>query len=105
MPESSHDVIAAAASLLMFDRTDWAVMLSCFACLWQEVVDKFIDTIMVDLESLTAYLGSPAAAESVAAYTTKWGYPPHPHTLVRERVLLSIAGESTSPKKRKRSPD
>merc|ERR1712078_227151 len=38
------DVSAAAASLCIFNRTDWAVMLSCFACLWQEVVDKFIST-------------------------------------------------------------
>ena len=76
------DVSAAAASKCMFDRTDWAVMLSCFACLWQEVVEKFINTSMVDLNRLTEYLGSPAAAESVAAYIRKWGYPPHPYTVV-----------------------
>ena len=61
-------------------------MLSCFACLWQEGVDQFIDTSVVDLDSLTEYLGSPAAAESVAAYTQKWGSPPHPHTLVSQDI-------------------
>ena len=87
----------------MFDRADWAVMLSCFACLWQEVVEKFINTSMVDLESLTDYLGSPAAAESVAAYTEKYGYPPHPHTVVSQYASSKEAGEQQGlqPKRRK----
>ena len=94
----------------MFDRTDWAVMLSCFACLWQEVVDKFIDTSVVDLESLTEYLGSPEAAESVAAYTEKYGYPPHPCTVVSQYIerVKCEAGEQEfeqPKKKRKRALD
>ena len=93
------DVIAAAASWSMFDRADWAVMLSCFACLWHEVVDKFVKTDRMDIEMLIGYLKTPAAAKAVAAYTSEWGYPPHPHTLVQNY----IEGDSTSPKKRKRS--
>ena len=73
-------------------------------------MDKFIDTSVVDLESLTEYLGSPAAAESVAAYTQEWGYPPHPHTLVSQYIeqVKCEAGEQEGEqpkKKRKRVLD
>ena len=98
--------IAAAASLCMFNRSDLAVMLSCFACLWQEVVEKFINTSMIDLDSLTEYLGSPEAAESVAAYTEKYGYPPHPCTVVSQYIeqVKCEAGEQEGeqPKKKRK---
>ena len=93
------DVIADQASECMFGRTDWAVMLSCFACLWHEVKEKFVDTGKIGLDVLLEKLRSKDAADVVADWKKKYGLSPHPHSVA---VALMGEGGGVQLPKRKR---
>ena len=91
------DVTAAAASACMFGRTDWAVMLSCCACLWHEVKLKLIDQGKITLDGLLEKLRGNDAAELVAKYKDKHGFSPHPFVLASQFVQET---DGQSPPKR-----
>ena len=95
------DVVAAAASASVFGRTDWAVMLSCMACLWHEVKEKFVDTGKITLDVLLQKLRSSDTADFLINWKKKHGFSPHPHTFV-SALMGDMDGEG-SPNKRKRS--
>ena len=40
MADFDPDVSAVSLSHAFFGRADWALMFSCYACLWSEVFDK-----------------------------------------------------------------
>ena len=95
------DVVAAAASATVFGRTDWAVMLSCFACLWHEVKEKFVDAGKIELDVLLEKLRSSDTADFLVDWKNKHGFSPHPHTFVSE-LMGDMDGEGP-PKKSKRN--
>ena len=81
LAEIEDTVVSVALSQAVFGRADWAIMLSCFACLWAEVVEKFVDTGAWKLEDLLEVLRSGKLASPVAAYTQAHGCAPHPWVL------------------------
>ena len=78
LAEIENTVVSVALSQAVFGRADWAIMLSCFACLWAEVVEKFVDTGAWKLEDLLEVLRSGQLTSPVAVYTQAHGFAPHP---------------------------
>ena len=66
----------------VYGRTDFAIMLSIFACLWSEVVTKRVDTGEMSLADLLHLLRSGKLSSIVAEYKQAHGYAPHPLTLM-----------------------
>ena len=97
------DAVAAAASAAVFGRTDWAVMLSCFACLWHEVKVKYVDAGKMELDVLLAKIRSTDTVDFVVDWKKKHGFSPHPHTLVCE-LMGDMDGESPPKKSKKSTP-
>ena len=80
--EIDNSAISVSLSHAVFGRTDWAIMLSCFACLWSEVVRKRVDTGEMSLADLLYLLRSGKLSSIVAEYKQAHGYAPHPLTLM-----------------------
>ena len=78
LSEIRNTVVSVALSQAVFGRADWAIMLSCFACLWAEVVEKFVDTGAWKLEDLLEVLRSGKLPSHVRMYTQAHGCAPHP---------------------------
>ena len=81
LAEIETTVVSVAFSHAVFGRADWAIMLSCFACLWGEVVEKFVDTGAWKLNDLLEVLRSDKLTSFVAVYTQAQGFAPHPCVL------------------------
>ena len=81
LQEVENNVVSVALSYAVFGRVDWAIMLSCFVCLWMEVLDRFVDGGAWKLNDLLDVLRSGTLASIVAAYTTEHGFAPHPYVL------------------------
>ena len=82
LDEVDTHAVSVALSHAVFGRTDWAIMLSCFACLWSEVVAKRVITKEWSLEELLELLRSGRLSSIVAEYKQAHGYAPHPFTLL-----------------------
>ena len=86
------DVNASALSYFFFGRTDWALFLSCFACLWGEVHES--DTDVDDV------VKSEALLEYAAAWRKKNGIAPHPSVLLHD--FRESLGEDASGRRTKK---
>ena len=82
LAEVETHVVSVALSYAVFGRTDWAIMLSCFACLWCEVVSKRVDTDQWNMHKLLELLRSGTLSSLVAEYKQEHGYAPHPFILM-----------------------
>ena len=78
LSEVDMHAVSVALSHAVFGRTDWAIMLSCFACLWSEVVTKRVYTKQWSLRDLLELLRSGRLSSIVAEYNRTQGYAPHP---------------------------
>ena len=76
--EVDTKVDAVALSHAVLDRTDWAIMLPCFAGMWSEVVTKRVDTKDWSLTGLLDLLRSGRLCSIVAEYKRAFGHAPHP---------------------------
>ena len=76
--------VSVALSYAVFNRADWAIMLSCFACLWSEVVTKILDEGVCRLYDLLKLLRSGGLSSFVAEYTQTHGFAPHPVVLIND---------------------
>ena len=50
------DTVSVAFSYAVFGRADWAIMLSCFTCLWSEVEKKFVNGGVLAMSDLLEVL-------------------------------------------------
>ena len=87
LAEIENTAVSVALSHAVFGRADWAILLSCFACLWSEVVEKFVDTGAWTLSDLLEVLRSGKLTSHVASYKSAHGYAPHPYVLFEIYVL------------------
>ena len=101
--EVETHVVSVALSYAVFGRTDWAIMLSCFACLWCEVVSKRVDTDQWDMHKLLELLRSGTLSSLVAEYKQEHGYAPHPFMLM-EIYAKKHLGELDLPPTLRRKP-
>ena len=82
LDEIETQVNCVALSHAVFGRTDWAIMLSCFACLWSEVVSKRVDKGEWSIDKLLELLRSGRLSSIVAEYKQAHGYAPHPFVIM-----------------------
>ena len=88
LEEDMHEV-SVALSHAVFGRTDWAIMLSYFACLWSEVVTKRVITKQWSLEDILELLRSGELSSIVADYKRAQGFAPHPFKLMEFYDMLN----------------
>ena len=69
------DINAAALSHFFFGRSDWPLLLSCFACLWEKVPDAEGD--------LLKQVGSDAMESFARSWPLRDGIVPHPSVMVK----------------------
>ena len=74
------DVVASAASHCIFQRDDWGMMFSCFACLWNEVKVKVVDEGVMNLNDLLDELRDEGFRQYVSQWTIEHGIVPAPFT-------------------------
>jgi hypothetical protein len=65
-------VDASSISFALFNRGDWGLFASMFACLWQDVTTKYPH----------AEISCESFQESVRSYYNKWGMAAHPCVLL-----------------------
>ena len=103
LSEVETHVVSVALSHVAFGRTDWAIMLSCFACLWSEVVSKRVDTDQWNMHKLLELLRSGTLSSLVAEYKQEHGYAPHPFILMKIYAKKHL-GELDLPPTLRRKP-
>ena len=69
---------AADLSQFLFERTDWAIFVPLFGCLFKEVCDK----MRVEEQVLEELVASPEFGEVAAQHLELHGIAGHPYTLV-----------------------
>ena len=77
----NSDVVACAASRCIFQRDDWAMMLSCFACLWNKVKEKVVDEGVMSLTDLLDTLRGWEFREFVREWILEHNVVPAPFTV------------------------
>ena len=83
---SRLDSPSVSFSHAVFGRADWAVMLSCFACLWSEVIAKFVDTGVLTMSGLLDLLASDELPAIALRYRQTHGIAPLPIVLLEGYV-------------------
>ena len=87
LAEIEKTAVSVDLSHAVFGRADWAILLSCFACLWSGVVEEFVDTGAWTLSDLLEVLRSGKLTSHVASYKSAHGYAPHPYVLFENYTL------------------
>jgi hypothetical protein len=72
---------ASELSEFCFHRSDWAIFVPMFGCLWKEVFDTFKQEVDV-METVR----SAKFVELATAHVERWGFASHPWCLVRQCV-------------------
>ena len=105
--EVETHIVSVALSHAVFARADWAIMLSCFACLWSEVVTKLVDKKVWKLTDLLSLLRSGRLSSIVAEYKQAHGCAPHPFALMEiyEKNHPSVLEFHPTPRMKKRGVD
>ena len=78
---------AQEASEMMCSRSDWGLLVSMFGCLWQRVYDEEVGKTLRsddDYARLLSEIQSEHFPRAVIAYHEKWGFAPHPSTVLAE---------------------
>ena len=92
LAEFDSTTSAAAVSHFIFGRSDWPLLLSCFACLWNESYAKDGDQSKL------------AGSESLYLFATTWwqqhGIAPHPSVLLADYRKSLLPNTSRKGKKR-----
>lgn len=70
---------ASELSEFCFHRSDWAIFVPMFGCLWKEVFDTFNKEV-----DLMETVRSAKFVELARAYAKRWGFGAHPWCLVRQ---------------------
>ena len=102
LDEIDTDVVSVALSHAIFGRTDWPIMLSCFACLWSEVVTRLVESKVWKLADLLSLLRSGKLSSIVADYRQAHGFAPHPFVLMEIYMQSQTEELHPTPRMKKR---
>ena len=75
---------AAQLSQLCFLRSDWALFVPMFGCLWREAHERWGATELQDIVASSMFY------DLAKAYAQRWGFGAHPVTLVQQFLQASV---------------
>jgi hypothetical protein len=96
-----NDATAAALSHFFFVRHDWGLLLSCFSCLWGEVVDK--EAALRPVDEMCDIVGSADFANFVDERRQELGISVAPYVAMRDYCLSRFPCPATSSAERGRA--
>jgi hypothetical protein len=102
LQEIPAQVVSVSFSYAVLCRADWAVMLSCFACLWSEVMAKLVDTGVLGMSALIKLVISDELAANAVEYRQTHGISATPYVLI-EDYLQEDRGIDPKKKRRRRA--